>query len=111
MIAKAEQAEHFTEEMVDIADNEALSDLIIDGVPVLDPDTGEPYKVLTNQGVQHARLRIDTRKWLASKLKPKKFGDKVTQEVQPLDSSGEPTEWKVTFVNADPNLERKNEGK
>lgn len=23
------------------------------------------------------RLRVDTRKWLASKLKPKKYGDKV----------------------------------
>lgn len=26
---------------------------------------------------QRDRLRIDTRKWLASKLKPKKYGDKI----------------------------------
>lgn len=27
-----------------------------------------------------ARVRVDARKWVASKLKPKKYGDKVTQE-------------------------------
>lgn len=30
--------------------------------------------------VQRARLIIDTRKWTASKLKPKKYGDKVQQD-------------------------------
>ena len=34
------------------------------------------------------RLRIDARKWVAAKLLPKKYGDKVTQEVTGLD--GEP---------------------
>jgi hypothetical protein len=28
------------------------------------------------------RLRIDTRKWIASKLKPKKYGDKIEQEIK-----------------------------
>lgn len=31
----------------------------------------------TADTVQQARLRIDTRKWIASKLKPKKYGDKL----------------------------------
>lgn len=35
----------------------------------------------TNETVQVAKLRIDTRKWTAAKLRPKKYGDKVTQEV------------------------------
>lgn len=35
----------------------------------------------TADTVQQARLRIDTRKWIASKLKPKKYGDKVQQEI------------------------------
>lgn len=30
--------------------------------------------------VQKAKLRIDTRKWTASKLKPKKYGDKLQTE-------------------------------
>ena len=31
--------------------------------------------------VNHAKLRIDTRKWAASKLKPKKYGDRVMNEL------------------------------
>jgi hypothetical protein len=31
--------------------------------------------------VAKAKLRIDTRKWTASKLKPKKYGDKIQNEV------------------------------
>jgi len=30
--------------------------------------------------VQHARNRIDTRKWLASKLAPRKYGDRVEHD-------------------------------
>jgi hypothetical protein len=30
--------------------------------------------------VQRARLRIDTRKWMAGKLRPKKYGEKVLNE-------------------------------
>ena len=29
------------------------------------------------EDVQKARLQVDTRKWVASKLKPKKYGDKL----------------------------------
>lgn len=35
----------------------------------------------TAENVQVARLRIDTRKWAASKLLPKKYGDKIQNEV------------------------------
>ena len=30
--------------------------------------------------INRARLRIDTRKWLLAKMRPKKYGDKITQE-------------------------------
>lgn len=30
--------------------------------------------------IQRARLRIDTRKWIAGKLRPKKYGEKVINE-------------------------------
>lgn len=30
--------------------------------------------------VQRSKLRVDTRKWLLSKMLPKDFGDKITQE-------------------------------
>jgi hypothetical protein len=32
----------------------------------------------TSEEVQQARLRIDTRKWMAGKLRPKKYSDKLT---------------------------------
>lgn len=35
------------------------------------------YIADTAKDVNLARLRIDTRKWVASKLKPKKYGDKL----------------------------------
>jgi hypothetical protein len=56
-IAKEESADVLTEQMLDIADD--LSD-----------------------DAQSRRVRVDTRKWIASKLKPKKYGDKVEQNVK-----------------------------
>ena len=43
--------------------------------------------------VSHAKLRIDTRKWAASKLKPKKFGEKIQQEITP----GEGVTFNMSF--------------
>lgn len=44
---------------------------------------------IEEKDVQRARLRIDTRKWIASKLKPKRYGDKLDmttqgEKIQPL---------------------------
>ena len=35
-----------------------------------------------SEDAQSRRVRIDARKWIASKLKPKRYGDKVEQTVQ-----------------------------
>lgn len=35
---------------------------------------------LDTEHVQRSRLRVDTLKWQASKLVPKKYGDKIHQE-------------------------------
>lgn len=37
--------------------------------------------------VNRARLRVDTRKWLMSKIAPKRFGDRKTHEVSGPDGS------------------------
>lgn len=66
----------WSEQITDIAD-ECESDLLNDaeGRPVSNP-----------AAVHRARLRIDTRKWLMSKLAPKRYGDQlnvgVTGDVQ-----------------------------
>jgi len=69
--AREAQADTLADEIIDIADdgeNDTYED-----------DEGN---VKTNQDViARSRLRVDARKWIASKLKPKKYGDKITQEL------------------------------
>lgn len=66
--AKEDQADYFVEDILQIAD-------------MARPDD-----------VQVARLRVDTRKWAASKYKPKKYGDRVTQEHTGADGGAIKTE-------------------
>jgi hypothetical protein len=69
--AKQEQAVAMAEEILDIAD---------DGTnDYYENDDGKV--LLAAENIQRSRLRVDTRKWLLSKLVPKKYGDRVTQDV------------------------------
>lgn len=71
--AKEESAEAMIEDMLAIADGGNWSD------------------------TQRARLRVDTRKWIASKLKPKKYGDKLHTE-----HTGNITIEAVSFADTNP---------
>ena len=63
--AREDQCETYADQLVSIADE----------LPPMD-QSGK-----TDSGyVAWQKTRIDTRKWIASKLKPKKFGDKVGVE-------------------------------
>jgi hypothetical protein len=68
--AREAQADYLAEEIVQIADTPLL------GVITKVDDSG---KRETTEGdmLQHRRLQVDARKWYASKLAPKKYGDKV----------------------------------
>ncbi len=67
--AREDQADTLADEIVAIADDGSNDTYEKDGV------------VLTNQDVvARSRLRVDARKWVAAKLKPKKYGDKVDVE-------------------------------
>ena len=51
--------------------------------------------------VAHQRLQVDTRKWLMSKIAPKKYGDKL--DLQHTGSDGNPIEIRqITRVIIDP---------
>ncbi|EHL31828.1 terminase small subunit-like protein [Legionella drancourtii] len=65
--AKICQIELLIDEILEIADDES-NDCFID-------EDGKP--VSNNSVVNRARLKIDTRKWLASKLVPKVYGNKI----------------------------------
>ena len=44
-------------------------------------DDGEKVKVKRADMLGHRRLQVDTRKWLLSKLAPKKYGEKTSMEL------------------------------
>ena len=73
-IAKDECADALVEDMLDIADNQVANPVLVDDVPLV--VDGKIVTTVDAPAVNHARLRVDTRKWAASKLKPKKYGDR-----------------------------------
>lgn len=73
MRAREAQADYLADEMLTIADDNAADDT---------PFTGANH-------IQRAKLQIETRKWIASKLKPKKYGDKI--DLTTLGEKLEPT--------------------
>jgi hypothetical protein len=66
-----DRAHAMAEEALEIAD---------DGERDYGQKDDEGVPIFNSEHVQRSRLRVDTRKWFASKLAPKKYGDKVTQE-------------------------------
>lgn len=68
--AKDDQADFLVEEMMEIADDGRNDFMAI--------KKGEEEVFVENKEVTNrSRLRVDTRKWIASKLKPKKYGEKI----------------------------------
>lgn len=72
--AKVEQAEMLADEIISIADEEQTV--------VKTHDGGTTEVTFDSVAVARNRLRVDARKWVASKLKPKKYGDKIDHEVK-----------------------------
>lgn len=69
--AKEEQADLLVEDMIDIADD-GKNDLM-----EINLGRGKTMKVEDREVTNRSKLRVETRKWIASKLKPKKYGDKL----------------------------------
>lgn len=73
-VENAELAESYTRARETLIERMAAETLAIADMPVGSTEHGT-----TDSGaVQKQRLQVDTRKWLLSKLAPKKYGDKVT---------------------------------
>jgi hypothetical protein len=79
--AKEESADALAEEIIDIADNATNDWMEREGY-----DEGSGYG-LNGEHIQRSRLRVDARKWIASKLKPKKYGDKTTTAITDPDGN------------------------
>ena len=76
--AREEQADAIADECLDIAETE--------------PD------------VQRARLKIDVRKWFASKMKPRRYGDRITQEHTGLGGGPIQNTWVVHPIKTEEKL-------
>ncbi len=69
--------EHWAEDILDIADDGRNDWMERNGNK---DDEGNPRTntyVLNGEHVNRSRLRVDSRKWLLSKLAAKKYGDKI----------------------------------
>ena len=69
--AREEQADLYAAEIIEIADDSSGDVVQTENGPKLD-----------SEFAARSRLRIDARKWYASKLAPKKYGDKLAIEAE-----------------------------
>lgn len=67
--ARELQAEYWADEIVKLADESRIG--------IKTKDTAFGTETTTGDMVERTRLQIETRKWLLSKLIPKKYGDKL----------------------------------
>jgi len=73
--AREIQADRFADEIVGIADD-GTNDWI-----ERERKDGSKDIVLDHEHVDRSRLRVDARKWLMARMAPKKYGERVTQEL------------------------------
>jgi len=86
--AREAQAEAVFDDLLEIADD-GRNDW-------MDKQVGrEVVRVPDPEALQRSRLRVDTRKWILARMKPKRYGDKITQELTGQGGS----EIKLTVVD------------
>jgi len=77
--AREAQADYLAEEIIEISDD-GTNDWMARRSEAEKGAGVETGWVLNGEHVQRSRLRVDARKWYASKLAPKKYGEKIVQE-------------------------------
>lgn len=75
--AREDQADFYAEQIIEIADD-GLNDTYLDD---------EGNTIVDHDVIARSKLRVDARKWVASKLAPKKYGDKINQEITGVDGA------------------------
>ena len=66
--AREDQADTYSDQIVDIGEEVPMM--------VITDEDGKVTKRIDPAGVNRNRLRVDARKWVAAKLKPRKYGDR-----------------------------------
>jgi hypothetical protein len=73
--ARESQTEKYLEEIIEISDDNSRDEIEIED------DNGNKRTIVDHDVINRARLRVDARKWAMSKLAPKKYGEKMQQEI------------------------------
>ncbi len=86
--AREDQADTLADEIITISDD-ASNDFM------RDEDGNE---IVNHENIQRSKLRVDTRKWVAAKQRPKKYGDK--QQLEHSGPDGKPLNLAVLEPDA-----------
>lgn len=78
--ARTMQAEHLVDQILEISDDGRNDWMERQSEAEKGGGIGTGW-VLNGEHVQRSRLRVDSRKWFASKVAPKIYGDKIAAEV------------------------------
>lgn len=98
--AKELQADHIFDQILEIADDDSQDDLFVGG----DDESGASAKRVQNsEFIARSKLRVDARKWVVARLLPRKYGDRIAQEITGKD--GGPVET-VSEVVVRPQITR-----
>lgn len=73
--AREQQADLLADEIIEIADDGTNDTKTIRG------KDGSEIEVEDTEWTNRSKLRVEARKWIAAKLKPKKYGDRLDHDV------------------------------
>lgn len=93
--AREAQADFMAEDILAIADD-GLNDTYVDD---------EGNQRTDHDVIARSKLRVEARKWLAGKMAPKKYGDKITAEMSGPNGGPVETVTRVVLVDMDGNSE------
>ena len=94
-LAREAQADSLADDIIDIADTPVLG--------VKTKTTAQGIETTEGDMIEHRRLQVDARKWVAAKLKPKKYGDRVDlTHANPDGSNFAPPVINLGFANGGP---------
>lgn len=91
--AKEQQADMMAEDILDIADDGSN-----DFMTITKGDMS--YEVENKEWTSRSKLRIESRKWLAAKLLPKKYSEKSQIENKHVFETGAVIDWTIPSENA-----------
>lgn len=90
--------EAFSDQYAHARDSQA--DTLFDDVLAIADQYDSAADKLDVDHIQRARLRIDARKWMAGKLRPKKYGEKIDHTLAGPDGGPVQHRFEVEFIGA-----------